>query len=140
MLSHQGKARSQRSNGNTYQIGIRISSSIPRLTDFFLFAILKIWFDGKKLSAVIEAISAYFAGLEKSYFSEWMKKLATRWINVTKLQTKIMLRYKIDFSQRSAFNLLFNQILQTTLVAVMLLLPNSLHFFSAIYCSSLSLK
>ena len=45
--------------------------------DFFLFPNLKTWLDGKGFSfneEVIDAVNAYFADLEKFYFSERMKK------------------------------------------------------------------
>ena len=44
--------------------------------DIFLFPNLKTWLRGKSFSSnekVIDAVNAYFADLEKSYFSEGMK-------------------------------------------------------------------
>ena len=46
--------------------------------DFFPFLNLKTWLGGKRFSSnkeVIDAVNAYFADLEKSYFSKGIKKL-----------------------------------------------------------------
>ena len=46
--------------------------------DLFLFPNLKTWLAGKRFSSneeVFDVVNAYFAGLERSYFSEGMKKL-----------------------------------------------------------------
>nr|XP_033774750.1 histone-lysine N-methyltransferase SETMAR-like [Geotrypetes seraphini] len=49
---------------------------------FFLFPNLKIWLCGKKFLSnedVIDAVNEYFAEFDKTYFSDGMKKLETRW-------------------------------------------------------------
>ena len=51
-------------------------------SDFFLFPNFKRWLSGKRFNTngeVIAETTAYFEGLEKSYFSEGIKKLEGRW-------------------------------------------------------------
>ncbi|XP_018314122.1 uncharacterized protein [Mycetomoellerius zeteki] len=57
---------------------------LPDLTpsDYFLFPNLKKWFGGKRFTReqLITETEAYFEGLDKSYYSDGLKKLENRWI------------------------------------------------------------
>jgi len=53
--------------------------------DFFLFPNLKKSLDGQKFASneeVVAATEAYFADLEKTYFSDGLKKLEHRWTTI----------------------------------------------------------
>ena len=57
--------------------------------DFFLFPNLKKSLAGQKFQSneeVIAATEAYFADLEKTYFSEGLKKLEHRWVKCIELK------------------------------------------------------
>jgi len=57
--------------------------------DFFLFPNLKKSLAGQKFASnenVVAATEAYFADLEKSYFSDGLKKLEHRWVKCFKLK------------------------------------------------------
>lgn len=58
-------------------------------SDYFLFPNLKKWLAGQKFSSnseVISATNAYFNDLDKSYFSQGIKKLEHRWTKCIDLQ------------------------------------------------------
>jgi len=58
-------------------------------SDFFLFPNLKKSLAGQKLASneeVVAAIEAYFADLEKTYFSDGLKKLEHRWVKCIELK------------------------------------------------------
>ncbi|KAG5342014.1 SETMR methyltransferase, partial [Acromyrmex heyeri] len=57
--------------------------------DFFLFPNLKKWFGGKRFitrEQLIAEIDAYFERLDKSYYSDGLKKLENRWIKCIELK------------------------------------------------------
>jgi len=57
--------------------------------DFFLFPNLKKSLDGQKFASnkvVVAATEAYFADLEKTYFSDGLKKLEHRWVKCIELK------------------------------------------------------
>ncbi|EGI68332.1 Histone-lysine N-methyltransferase SETMAR [Acromyrmex echinatior] len=56
--------------------------------DYFLFPNLKKWFKGKRFTReqLIVETEAYFEGLDKSYYSDGLKKLENRWIKCIKLK------------------------------------------------------
>ncbi|EFN89072.1 Histone-lysine N-methyltransferase SETMAR, partial [Harpegnathos saltator] len=57
--------------------------------DFFLFPNLKKSLAGQKFESneeVIAAMEAYFADLEKTYFSDGLKKLEHRWVKCIELK------------------------------------------------------
>ncbi|XP_018060471.1 PREDICTED: histone-lysine N-methyltransferase SETMAR-like [Atta colombica] len=56
--------------------------------DYFLFSNLKKWFGGKKFTtrAQLAETEAYFEELDKSYYSDGLKKLKNRWIKCIKLK------------------------------------------------------
>jgi len=57
--------------------------------DYFLFPNLKKWFGGKRFitrEQLIAETGAYFKGLDKSYYSDSLKKLENRWIKCIKLK------------------------------------------------------
>ncbi|KAG5321201.1 SETMR methyltransferase, partial [Acromyrmex heyeri] len=56
--------------------------------DYFLFPNLKKWFEGKRFSIreLIAETEAYFEGLDKSYYSDCLKKLENRWIKCIELK------------------------------------------------------
>ena len=57
--------------------------------NFLPFPDSKGWLGGKRFSSnegVIDAVNAYYADLEKSYFSEGMQKLESRWTNCVALE------------------------------------------------------
>jgi len=59
------------------------------LCDYFLFANLKKWFGGKKFitrKQLIAETEAYFEGLDKSYYSNGLKKLENHWIKCIELK------------------------------------------------------
>ena len=93
VLFHQDNAPSHKSTvtmAKLHELGFELIPHPPYSPDlapcyFFLFPNLKIWLGGKKLSSnedVIAAVNAYFAAFDKSYFSDGMKKLETRWPSV----------------------------------------------------------
>ncbi|KAG5308268.1 SETMR methyltransferase, partial [Acromyrmex insinuator] len=50
--------------------------------DYFLFPNLKKWFEGKRFTTreqLIAETEAYFEGLDKSYYSDGLKKLENHW-------------------------------------------------------------
>ncbi|EGI63030.1 Histone-lysine N-methyltransferase SETMAR [Acromyrmex echinatior] len=56
--------------------------------DYFLFQNLK-WFRGKRFTTreqLIAETEAYFEELDKSYYSDGLKKLENRWIKYIKLK------------------------------------------------------
>ncbi|XP_018311222.1 uncharacterized protein [Mycetomoellerius zeteki] len=60
-----------------------------RFSDYFLFPNLKKWFGGKRFTTreqLIAETEAYFEGLDKSYYSDGLKKLENRWIKCIKLK------------------------------------------------------
>jgi len=57
--------------------------------DYFLFPNLKKWFRGKRFTIreqLIAETKAYFEGLDKSYYSDGLKKLENRWIKCVELK------------------------------------------------------
>ncbi|KAG5323797.1 SETMR methyltransferase, partial [Pseudoatta argentina] len=56
--------------------------------DYFLFPNLKKWFGGKRFTReqLIAETEAYFEGLDKSYYSDGLKKLKNRWIKCIELK------------------------------------------------------
>jgi len=59
------------------------------LCDYFLFPNLKKWFGGKRFitrEQLIAEIETYFKGLDKSYYSDGLKKLENRWIKYIELK------------------------------------------------------
>ena len=55
------------------------------LCDYFLFPNLKKWFGGKRFTIreqLIAETEAYFEGLDKSYYSDGLKKLENRSIEL----------------------------------------------------------
>jgi len=57
--------------------------------DFFLFPNLKKSLAEQKFASnkeVVDATEAYFAGLEKTYFSDGLKKLEYRWVKCIELK------------------------------------------------------
>ncbi|KAG5329130.1 SETMR methyltransferase, partial [Acromyrmex charruanus] len=57
--------------------------------DYFLFPNLKKWFGGKRFTTreqLIAETEAYFEGLDKSYYSDGLKKLENRWIKYIELK------------------------------------------------------
>jgi len=57
--------------------------------DFFLFPNLKMSLAGQKFASnevVVAATEAYFADLEKTYFSDRLKKLEHRWVKFIELK------------------------------------------------------
>ncbi|KAG5314934.1 SETMR methyltransferase, partial [Acromyrmex insinuator] len=59
------------------------------LCDYFLFPNLKKWFGEKRFTTreqFIAEIEAYFEGLDKSYYSDGLKKLENRWIKCIELK------------------------------------------------------
>ncbi|KAG5345614.1 SETMR methyltransferase, partial [Acromyrmex heyeri] len=57
--------------------------------DYFLFPNLKKWFGGKRFTTreqLIAETEAYFEGLDKSYYSDGLKKLENRWIKCIELK------------------------------------------------------
>ncbi|KAG5335925.1 SETMR methyltransferase, partial [Acromyrmex charruanus] len=58
------------------------------LWDYFLFPNLKKWFGGKRFTReqFIAETEAYFEGLDKSYYSDGLKKLKNRWIKCIELK------------------------------------------------------
>ncbi|KAG5324969.1 SETMR methyltransferase, partial [Acromyrmex heyeri] len=57
--------------------------------DYFLFPNLKKWFRGKRVSTkeqLIAETKVYFKGLDKSYYSDSLKKLKNRWVKCIELK------------------------------------------------------
>jgi len=57
--------------------------------DYFLFPNLKKWFGGKRFTTreqLIAETEAYFEELDKSYYSDDLKKLENRWIKYIELK------------------------------------------------------
>ena len=56
--------------------------------DYFLFPNLKKWFRGKRFTReqLIAETEAYFEGLNKSYYSDGLKKLENCWIKCIELK------------------------------------------------------
>ncbi|KAG5344382.1 SETMR methyltransferase, partial [Acromyrmex heyeri] len=57
--------------------------------NYFLLPNLKKWFGGKRLiirEQLIAETEAYFEGLDKSYYSDGLKKLENRWIKCIELK------------------------------------------------------
>ncbi|EGI61648.1 Histone-lysine N-methyltransferase SETMAR [Acromyrmex echinatior] len=57
--------------------------------DYFLFPNLKKWFGGKRFTIreqLIAETEAYFEGLDKSYYSDGLKKLENHWIKCIELK------------------------------------------------------
>ncbi|KAG5308147.1 SETMR methyltransferase, partial [Acromyrmex insinuator] len=57
--------------------------------DYFLFSNLKKWFGGKRFinrEQLITETEAYFEGLDKSYYSDGLKKLENNWIKCIELK------------------------------------------------------
>ena len=57
--------------------------------DYFLFPNLKKWFGGKRFTTreqLIAKTEVYFGGLDKSYYSDGLKKLENRWIKCIELK------------------------------------------------------
>jgi len=57
--------------------------------DYFLFPNLKKWFRGKRFTIreqLIAETKAYFERLDKSYYSDDLKKLENRWIKCVELK------------------------------------------------------
>ena len=70
--------------------------------DYFLFSNLKKWFREKRLTTreqLIAETEAYFEGLDKSYYSDDLKKLENRWIKCIELKGDI-LRIKMNRSKK----------------------------------------
>ncbi|KAG5325763.1 MOS1T transposase, partial [Pseudoatta argentina] len=67
---------------NFVQMNFCIYSPDLALCDYFLFPNLKKWFGGKRFTTkeqLIAETEAYFEGLNKSYYSDGLKKLENRW-------------------------------------------------------------
>jgi len=59
------------------------------LCDYFLFPNLKKWFEGKRFTTreqLIAETEAYFERLDKSYYSDDLKKLKNHWIKYIELK------------------------------------------------------
>jgi len=57
--------------------------------DYFLFPNLKKWFRGKRFTTrepLIAETEAYFEELDKSYYSDSLKKFKNRWIKCIELK------------------------------------------------------
>jgi len=75
---------------NSYELLPHLAYSLDVTScNYFLFPNLKKWFGGKKFTTreqLIAETEAYFEGLDKSYYSDGLKKLENRWIKCIELK------------------------------------------------------
>ena len=91
-------------NGQIQRISLRIASPYsPDLVpcDDFLFPNLKKWFGGKRFITREHETEAYFEGLDKSYYSDGLKKLENRWIKY--IAERRLLRNKNESIKKNVF-------------------------------------